>query len=378
MFRLLLALLFLGGRSWSQETTPEPPRQGNREITERLKPILLKHDLPALGAAIIHAPGEITTGVVGVRRAGGNDPVTLEDLWHIGSCGKAMHATLMGKLVELGKIRWETRVEEVFPKLAPSLKGGLGKVTLEQLLSHHGGLERDANYRQLSGSGTPVEQRLRALKWAGSRELVHRPGTRYSYSNLGYVISGAILEKVTGRPYEESMRAWLFLPMKMTSAVFESPGVARKKNVPWSHDKRGRPVKESSPGRYDPPSLRPAGCIRCTLRDWGKFILHHLLGEEGKSGYLKAGTYRRLHTPLYGGEYALGWMVLQRDWGGGTVLQHTGSNTVNYANVWIAPRRGFAILVCTNRPSFEATDEAVAALIDLQHGWHPSKASGEN
>jgi hypothetical protein len=65
---------------------------------------------------------------------------------------------------------------------------------------------------------------------------------------------------------------------------------------------------------------------------------------------------------------ALGWGVTQRDWGGGTVLNHTGCNTMNFANVWIAPKKDFAILVCVNQgdnTAFKASDEAVATLIKL-------------
>ena len=83
---------------------------------------------------------------------------------------------------------------------------------------------------------------------------------------------------------------------------------------------------------------------------------------------LKPGTYQKLHTPLFGGEYALGWIVAQRDWGGGKVLNHAGDNTMNFANVWIAPQRDFAILVCVNQSgnaAFQATDAAVGALIKL-------------
>lgn len=83
---------------------------------------------------------------------------------------------------------------------------------------------------------------------------------------------------------------------------------------------------------------------------------------------LKPGTYQKLHTPPFGGEYALGWIVAQRDWGGGKVLNHAGDNTMNFANVWIAPQRDFAILVCVNQSgnaAFQATDAAVGALIKL-------------
>ena len=70
----------------------------------------------------------------------------------------------------------------------------------------------------------------------------------------------------------------------------------------------------------------------------------------------------------FGGDYALGWIVVQRSWGGGKALNHGGDNTMNFANVWVAPSRNFAILVCVNQSgknAFQATDEVVGAMIGL-------------
>ena len=89
---------------------------------------------------------------------------------------------------------------------------------------------------------------------------------------------------------------------------------------------------------------------------------------------LKPEAYQKLHTAPFGGDYALGWMVSQRTWGGGKVLNHAGDNTMNFANVWMAPQRDFAILVCVNQSgtaAFEAADAAIVALLKL-HDEKPS------
>ena len=86
------------------------------------------------------------------------------------------------------------------------------------------------------------------------------------------------------------------------------------------------------------------------------------------SALLKPESYQKLQTPPFGGNYALGWIVVQRGWGGGTVLNHGGDNTMNFANVWVAPKKNFAILVCLNQSgdtAFQASDEAVGAMIKL-------------
>ena len=72
----------------------------------------------------------------------------------------------------------------------------------------------------------------------------------------------------------------------------------------------------------------------------------------------------------------MGWFVVERAWGGGRVLNHAGDNTMNYANVWLAPRRDFAILICINQSgdtAFRASNEAVDGLIAL-HAAGTSRA----
>jgi len=114
--------------------------------------------------------------------------------------------------------------------------------------------------------------------------------------------------------------------------------------------------------------MGPAGRVHCTIQDWAKFIKDQLRGARDEPALLKHPTYSILHTPPFGGDYSLGWLVTKRDWGGGTVLTHGGDNTMNHANVWIAPQRDFAVLICVNQggnTAFRASDEAVGALINL-------------
>jgi CubicO group peptidase (beta-lactamase class C family) len=109
--------------------------------------------------------------------------------------------------------------------------------------------------------------------------------------------------------------------------------------------------------------------VHCSLADWGKFISLHLQGAQGQGGLLSPQSFQRLHTDPFGDGYGYGWIFTNRDWGGGQVMTHAGSNTMNYAVVWVAPLRDFAVLVATNEAGDgvpEACDEAVWALIQYQ------------
>jgi len=72
------------------------------------------------------------------------------------------------------------------------------------------------------------------------------------------------------------------------------------------------------------------------------------MGGERKDGLLKAETMRKLHTAPGGSDYACGWLCIKRDWAGGRMLWHGGSNTFWYTSIWLAPERDFAVVGATN------------------------------
>ncbi len=336
-------------------------------VTNLLVGIREKYHVPAIAAALITGKGLVVAGVVGTRKQGTSIAATLEDKWHLGSDTKAMTATLVAKLVEKGQLKWDSTVAEVFPDLAPGFDAEARTITVLQLLSHRSGLRPNPFLLFYAGlDGT--KERLRLVKDELRNAPGHKPGTHYEYSNLGYCIAGAIAEKITGKTWEQAMRDEVFKPLGMRSVGFGGTGTPGRLDQPWGHDAQGQPVITNGPGMDNPPVLGPAGRVHCTIQDWARFIADQLRGARAEAALLAAASYQKLHTPLFGGEYALGWLVVEREWGGGTVLNHGGDNTMNCANVWVAPKRDFAVLVCVNqsgKTAFEASDEAVGALIKL-------------
>jgi len=337
-----------------------------------IEPIRQSTHLPSLGAAIVTEKGLEASGVTGVRKAGTNVSVTIDDVWHLGSDTKAMTAVVIATLVERGTITWETAIGTVFPELASSFPAEFRAITLTELLSHHAGLQRNIDWQRASRSSSSLtEQRIYALKTAAATRLDSHPGTKYLYSNLGYAIAGTIAEHMSGKQWESLIQDIVFIPLGMTSCGFGGTGTPGKIDQPWPHGENGKPRPLNGPLVDNPELLGPAGTVHCSIADWAKFITDQLRGEHGAGALLKPETYKALHTPRFGGEYAFGWEVLSRTWADGTVFQHSGSNTMNFCTVWIAPNRGFAVLAVTNQGGTAAqrgTDEAVATLIRKHNG----------
>ena len=110
MIRLLfLVVLVLCSHGCKEAAVP---------LETTLEQTMKRYNIPAMAAIIISGDEIVDSAVAGVRVRGGEEKATLEDYWHLGSCTKAMTATLAGRLVEQGKIKWESTIEDVLPKFS--------------------------------------------------------------------------------------------------------------------------------------------------------------------------------------------------------------------------------------------------------------------
>lgn len=343
---------------------------GDPDLLEVLRQVRKTYKIPAMAAAVITDQGVQRAAALGTRKWGTDSPVTLNDLWHLGSDTKVMTATLAALLVEDGKLNWTTTVAEVFPDLADTFDPDFHDVTLLELLSHAARVPNNVDYAAIPQSLSVRDQRIQVVSMALSKRPVAPPGTKYLYSNVGYIIVGAMIERVTGTDWETAITQKVFQPLKMGSAGFGGLGTPGMIDQPWGHTGLETPVPSNGPDMDNPPVLGPAGRAHMTIQDWGLFIADQLRGARGEAGLLSPESYKMLQTPHFGGDYALGWQVANRIWAGGNALTHTGSNTMYFADVWIAPEKGVAILVCTNEglDSFEAADQAVSGIVQILVG----------
>ena len=347
------------------------------DMTPALEAIRNKHDLPAL-AVVVAKDGQICDRVaVGVRKWGDVMPVTTNDVFHIGSCTKSMTATLAAILIEEGKLRWDTTIAEVFPELKGKMDKQYEAVTVGQLLHHRGGVPgappAAAWKRAWEEHGTPTQQRREFIEAVLSQPPEAAPGTRMIYSNQGYAIVGAMLEKITGQDYETLITEKLFKPLHMDTAGFGPPGTTDKVDQPWGHVHK---LLLTIPVQADnPPAIAPAGRVHCSLDDLARFAIFHLQCNA-TNGLLKPETLAKLHAPPGVANmasplenYACGWVILQRGWAGGTALWHNGSNSMWYIVMWLAPEKNFCVIAATNIAGPDAEQGCDEAAVAMIHKW---------
>ena len=333
------------------------------DLQTSLETIRMSHDIPALGIISVVAGKPSDPIVIGVRQQHGKTPAQTNDAFHLGSDTKAMTATLVGMLIDEGKLNAKTTLGALFPDFIPKLHPDWKNISVEQLLTHRAGLVKEEpkgkNLLYLHRFTGPLEKQRE--RWLMER-LVTAPDEtvgHFAYANAGYTILGIIIERLLGRSWENLVQERLWKPLGIMGGGFGPPPQL------WQHlheEKRVIPISPAE--KADNPALMaPAGGAHVPLTGWARFV--SLYADETGGGLLKPETLRWLTTPQAGGNYNGGWIITSRSWAGGAALTHAGSNTMNYCVAWVAPKKQFAALVATNIAG-EAAEKACDEAIGLQ------------
>ena len=308
---------------------------------------------PGLFAAIVDKEGVRVVGVAGVRRNGSPRKLTVNDWIRLNSNTKAMTSTMLATLIADGTFArgWQTTIADVFPELLEEIHQDYHFINLRQLVTMSGGLARDATDWWALYRREIIETRYQILRENLGNPPVGSAG-KFFYSNLGYMVAGAMAERVTGKSWETLMKERLFAPLGMTGAGFGPVGSFYNVDEPWGHSRDA----DSSwlPMRIgDPPSWGPAGTVNVSIADWAKFIRLWFLDSE--PAILDRSTLNYLSTPD-SGDYAAGWGVVNRHWAGGGAISHNGANCCWRTVLWVAPIRGVAYVAAANSYDAESLD----------------------
>jgi CubicO group peptidase (beta-lactamase class C family) len=362
---VLMAAFLLG--CGEDSTKPKPPPDSH--ITSTLKQIRYRRNLPSLAAAVVSGDSILEVGAVGIRRQGNAAQVTLDDHYHLGSNIKAMTAMLIAMEVEAGRLLWTTTLAQALPDLAGSMHAGYHDVTIAQLLKHRGGVPPYTKLADVLSvpefSGTLTEQRAAFASWLLAQPPA-APAGEYSYSNAGYAVAGAIVERSAASPFEALLTERLLERAGIT-AGFGWPAAARAPQ-PWGHYDSGLgvllPHDPDGPEQF-PGVFTPAGDVHMSVVDYAKFAQIHLQGLAGTDTILAADTYRQLHRPE--GDYALGWSVVPFD--GTIVSTHGGSAGTFVSFIVLFPDRDRGLVVLTNAASEDAMiamEEVMLELLEIE------------
>jgi D-alanyl-D-alanine carboxypeptidase len=338
---------------------------GQRVLPRLTLPQLLDQtNVPALGGAVITPKGIVGLEAQGRRRSGVRIPVTNQDLWLIGSNTQAMTAALYARLAETGRVKWGAKVPELFPDI--QVDGAWENVGVEELMAHVAGVSDEpfategALHKWLTDTRPITVQRTAFAKAILTAPPAGRRGD-YVFSNAGYVIVGAAIERATKMDWETSISGELFGPLSLDSAGFGAP----TGEEPWGHARidakhnlQVNPAAEAD----DPPVFGPASRVHLSLEDYAKFV--RLFLTNG-GDYLQPRSLAHIASPIVDDPTgpAPGWLVTnERSWAQGPVLTQRSSSGYWSSTALIGPAKGLAVIAVCNAGGADFGGAAVERL----------------
>ena len=323
------------------------------------------HQIPEIGYAVVSPDRIVDIKAVGYHRDDRQTvqtKATLADYFHLGSNAKAITGFVAAQLVESKKINWTTKLFDLFPDWKATSHPAYADVTLQDLLSHRArvrpytsGLE----YKMLPPfEGDKAERRKQFSKYILQQEPVPLNDKEFNYSNAGYSVAAAMLEKVTGKSWEQLIKELLETRLKINVAFGWPNRISQQQ--PFGHWMVNNTLKAVLPDvDYDLALAEPAGDISMSLPDYARFIQLNLLGLSGKDTILKASTYQFLHFGLKG--YSIGWGNVSKD--SLLLSEHAGSAGTFFCYTLNDYKQQLAFIIMANAATPQ-TQQAVFKLLD--------------
>lgn len=247
------------------------------------------------GAMLIARDGEIIFEKAwGLASRETNTPVTTDTKFRLGSVPKMFTAIAVLQLVQQQKLFLDGTVGAYLPEY-PN-RDIASKVTVRELLNHTGGTG-DIFGPDSNANRNTLKENSDYVALYGTRPPQFEPGTKDAYSNYGFVLLGALVERVSGKPYYDYLRENVFLPAGMTNtdALPENEPVSDRSTGYMWRDNRWVSNADTLPYRGT-----GAGGAYSTVGDMFKFAQALETGELISKGALAEATSPQNHGRWYG------------------------------------------------------------------------------
>ena len=386
---LLLASAACGGAvsTLAAQGTVAPPAGFDAYVEQVLKTF----DVPGAAVAIVKDGRLVLAKGYGVRRLGQPERVDADTRFGIASNTKLFTATAIALLVEEGKLQWDDPVIRYLPDFAMYDPFVTRELTVRDLLVHRSGLGLGAGDLLWWPSSTydraEIVRRLRFIKPATSFRGA------YAYDNVLYLVAGQLIQKLSGKSWEEFVRTRILVPVGMTASTVRHSDAASGGNVAVTHAEVEGTVRPIGPMTSD--NTNPAGGVNATAADMARWMIVQM--DSGRLAGAASGVpERRLFTPSTTSElwsivtpmrpsasvhpgfehlrpnlqgYALGLFV--SDYRGHLQLKHSGGLPGYLSLVTMIPDQRLGVAVLTNQESSDAFNAIMLRAIDAYLGAAP-------
>lgn len=346
------------------QTEAAPPDQRLESFASELERLRVENHIPGMAIAIVKDDALVFTRGFGMADVEHEIPVTPETRFAIGSTTKAFTATLVGMLVDDGRVHWDDPVERYLPyfKLAVQTgdtgdketgkeEGDQEQATLRDLLSHRTGFPRMSLLwaNGALSSDEILHQAVHAEPFAPLRE-------RWYYNNVMYLAAGTAAATAAGSDWSSLIRARILEPLHMDATKTSLHACYGKRDTAraysWDEDADKLLPAESAAQSERVDSVAPAGALCSTALDMAKWLRFLLAdGVADDKPLISEESLKQTWTPqivLGGGAgYGMGW--IRRDWRGQPLLLHDGALPGGYSTlVALLPESHLGFVVVTN------------------------------
>jgi len=337
----------------TKEATPEKPSSGAHELTapdveaflDGLVPLQLKaNDIAGATVAVVKDGQILFARGYGYADIKQKRPVSAEEtLFRPGSVSKLFTWTAVMQLFEQGKLDLDRDVNEYIDFKIPDAFGK--PITLKNLLTHTPGFEEQVK-DLFSDSGTPPP--LGQYLKTHIPRRIYPPGTVPAYSNYGAALAGYIVERVSGKPFNDYVDENIFKPLGMTRSTFAQPLPPALSGLMSS----GYNAASDGSKEFEVVNVPPAGSLSSTATDLARFITAHLQdGQFGDVHILKPETARLMHTRLFAladAANAMAYGFYEESRNGRRIIGHAGDTQYFHSDSHLVLDAGVGFFVSYN------------------------------
>ena len=292
LHRTIALALLLTAPALAQTTPPTIAENPDVQAAERLFSAWLEgqmayRGLPGVAVGVVHDQQLVWSKGFGFADVGKKLPMSAGTRFRIASNSKLFAAIAILQLREAGKIRLDDPVAKHLPWFTMKPAGpDDGPITIEQLLSHSSGLQREAG-DHWSSYNFPTEAELQKLM--PDRQSAFPPQTRWKYSNLAFAVAGLVVEKITGQRWADYVTNNILKPLEMNASSIDKPDPGL--TTPYA-------VRTPAGTRRVLPFVDAKGMAAATglssnVADLAKFISAQFRGgPAGGANVLSAGSWR--------------------------------------------------------------------------------------
>lgn len=355
------------------------------QIDSVLTSVLNDQHIAGFAVAVVKGDQVIYSKGFGYRDVENKKPVTTNTLFAIGSSSKAFTASLLGLLKKEGKLTFEDKAVDLLPQLRFYNDAMNSQIILRDLMAHRSGLSRyDSSWFLFNSKDRDsIIARVKYMKpTAAVRE-------KWFYNNFMYLAQGMIVERFSGKTWEDNIKEKFFIPLEMTRSntdiiTFQNDSDAA---LPYTVSKENAIKKVDY---YNINGMGPAGSINSSVNDmanwlkvWindgsfkGKEILpKNYITEAMSSQMVMSADLPDKHSDIFLANYGLGWMI--GSYRGHYLVEHGGNINGFSANVAFFPSDKLGIVVLTNQNVSKVPMIVCNSIADRMLNLKPEDWNGE-